>query len=41
MAQRDELTELVLAATGDLNGIATLFEHMQSAHAERMAVLGL
>lgn len=41
MAQRDELTELVLAATGDLNGIATLFERMQTAHAERMAVLGL
>ncbi|MEU1984935.1 ferritin-like fold-containing protein [Nocardia sp. NPDC019395] len=41
MAQRDELTELVLAATGDLNGIATLFDRMQAAHAERMAVLGL
>ncbi|MGW0182738.1 ferritin-like fold-containing protein [Nocardia sp. NPDC003345] len=41
MAQRDELTELVLAATGDLNGIATLFDRMQTAHAERMAVLGL
>ncbi|MGW0047668.1 ferritin-like fold-containing protein [Nocardia cyriacigeorgica] len=41
MAQRDELTELVLAATGDLNGIATLFERMQASHAERMSVLGL
>ncbi|APA96200.1 ferritin-like fold-containing protein [Nocardia seriolae] len=41
MAQRDELTELVLVATGDLNGIATLFEHMQNSHAERMRVLGL
>lgn len=41
MAQRDELTELVLAATGDLNGVATLFERMQAAHAQRMAVLGL
>ncbi|MFI6868780.1 ferritin-like fold-containing protein [Nocardia sp. NPDC050406] len=41
MAQRDELTDLVLTATGDLNGIATLFERMQSSHAERMAVLGL
>ncbi|WP_280397892.1 ferritin-like fold-containing protein [Nocardia carnea] len=41
MAQRDELTELVLAATGDLNGIATLFDRMQTAHSERMAVLGL
>lgn len=41
MAQRDELTELVLTATGDLNGIVTLFEHMQNSHAERMRVLGL
>ncbi|RDI68762.1 tRNA-(MS[2]IO[6]A)-hydroxylase MiaE-like protein [Nocardia pseudobrasiliensis] len=41
MAQRDELTELVLAATGDLTGIAALFEHMQNSHAERMRVLGL
>ncbi|RJO79928.1 hydroxylase [Nocardia panacis] len=41
MAQRDELTELVLTATGDLNGIAALFERMQDSHAERMAVLGL
>ncbi len=41
MAQRDELTELVLAATGDLNGIAALFERMQASHTERMRVLGL
>ncbi|MBO0855915.1 MAG: hydroxylase [Nocardia sp.] len=41
MAQRDELTELVLVATGDLNGVAALFERMQSSHAERMRVLGL
>lgn len=41
MAQRDELTELVLVATGDLNGIAALFERMQTSHAERMAVLGI
>ncbi|WP_280390433.1 ferritin-like fold-containing protein [Nocardia brasiliensis] len=41
MAQRDELTELVLSATGDLNGIAALFERMQTSHAERMAKLGL
>ncbi|GAA5087488.1 MULTISPECIES: ferritin-like fold-containing protein [Nocardia] len=41
MAQRDELTELVLSATGDLNGIASLFERMQSSHAERMAKLGI
>ncbi|WP_157554408.1 ferritin-like fold-containing protein [Nocardia crassostreae] len=41
MAQRDELTDLVLTVTGDLNGIAPLFEHMQDSHAERMRVLGL
>lgn len=41
MAQRDELTELVLIATGDLNGIAALFDRMQTRHAERMRVLGL
>ncbi|MFD6395088.1 ferritin-like fold-containing protein [Nocardia sp. NPDC060249] len=41
MAQRDELAELVLAATGDLNGIATLFDRMQQRHAARMAELGL
>lgn len=41
MAQRDELAELVLAATGDLNGIATLFDRMQERHAVRMAELGL
>ncbi|MFC9894064.1 ferritin-like fold-containing protein [Nocardia sp. NPDC127579] len=41
MAQRDELTDLVLGSAGDLNGIATLFERMQDSHAKRMAVLGL
>ncbi|WP_063001414.1 ferritin-like fold-containing protein [Nocardia mikamii] len=41
MAQRDELTELVLTATGDLNGVAALFERMQNSHAERMRVLSL
>jgi hypothetical protein len=41
MAQRDELTDLVLTATGDLNGVAALFERMQTRHGERMRVLGL
>ncbi len=41
MAQRDDLTELVLTATGDLNGVAKLFDHMQDSHSERMRVLGL
>ncbi|MFC8531020.1 ferritin-like fold-containing protein [Nocardia sp. NPDC057227] len=41
MAQRDELTELVLNATGDLNGMAKLIERMQAGHAARMSALGL
>lgn len=41
MAQRDELTELVLGVSGDLNGIAALFDHMQTRHTERMRALGL
>ena len=41
MAQRDELTDLVITATGDLNNIAALFDRMQISHAARMAVLGL
>ncbi|MFD4293052.1 ferritin-like fold-containing protein [Rhodococcus sp. NPDC058505] len=41
MAQREALTDLVLSASGDLNGVAALFDRMQERHAERMAVLGL
>lgn len=41
MAQREALTELMLTASGDLNGVAALFDRMQQRHAERMAVLGL
>lgn len=41
MAQRIELTELVVSASGDLNNIAALFDQMESAHSERMATLGL
>lgn len=41
MAQREELTGLVLTASGDLNGVAALFDRMQQRHAERMDVLGL
>ncbi|UGT64078.1 ferritin-like fold-containing protein [Nocardia asteroides] len=41
MAQRDDLTELVLSATGDLNGMAKLIERMQAGHAARMSALGL
>ncbi|AKE90653.1 MULTISPECIES: ferritin-like fold-containing protein [Rhodococcus] len=41
MAQREDLTDLVIAASGDLTDIAALFDRMQLEHAERMAVLGL
>ena len=41
MAQRDALTDLVISATGDLSGIAALFDRMQESHTQRMAVLGL
>lgn len=41
LAQREALTDLVINASGDLNGIVALFDRMQEMHAERMAVLGL
>ncbi|MGB3773323.1 MAG: ferritin-like fold-containing protein [Rhodococcus sp. (in: high G+C Gram-positive bacteria)] len=41
LAQREELTELVMTASGDFNGIVALFDRMQVRHSERMAVLGL
>jgi tRNA isopentenyl-2-thiomethyl-A-37 hydroxylase MiaE len=41
MAQRDDLTDLVIAATGDLNSIAALFDRMQESHAERMTTVGI
>jgi hypothetical protein len=41
MAQREELTDLVISATGDLNNIIALFDRMQESHAQRMQVLGL
>lgn len=41
MAQRDDLTDLVITATGDLNNIVALFDRMQESHAERMGILGL
>lgn len=41
LAQREELTELVMTATGDFNGIVALFDRMQIRHSERMAMLGL
>lgn len=41
LAQREELTELVMTASGNFNGIVALFDRMQVRHSERMAVLGL
>lgn len=41
LGQRDELTELLLIASGDLNHIATLFDSMQAKNNERMKQLGL
>lgn len=41
LAQREELTDLVMTATGGLGGVAALFDSMQAKHAERMSVLGL
>ena len=41
MAQREELTDLLITATGDLNNVVALFDRMQRSHADRMAVLGL
>ncbi len=41
LAQREELMDLVIVASGDLNNIVALFDRMQDSHAERMATLGL
>jgi 1,2-phenylacetyl-CoA epoxidase catalytic subunit len=41
MAQRDDLTELIITATGDLNNVAALFDRMQDSHAQRMRTLGI
>lgn len=41
LAQREALTDLVINASGDLNGVVALFDRMQEMHAERMSVLGL
>ncbi|WP_256991857.1 MULTISPECIES: ferritin-like domain-containing protein [unclassified Rhodococcus (in: high G+C Gram-positive bacteria)] len=41
LAQRESLTDLVITASGDLNGVVALFDRMQEQHAERMSSLGL
>jgi hypothetical protein len=41
MAQREELTELMITAAGALGDIVALFDRMQDSHAQRMELLGL
>lgn len=40
-AERDALTELIIAGSGDLSGIGTLFKRLTSRHSSRMKALGL
>ncbi|MDN5757835.1 MAG: ferritin-like domain-containing protein [Tomitella sp.] len=39
--QREALAELVMAAAGDINHLAELFDRLQAEHARRMELLGL
>lgn len=41
VAERDNLTDLVIEGSGDLVGIGSLIKRITSAHAERMKTLGL
>jgi hypothetical protein len=41
LAERDALTELLVAGTGDLLGVAALISRITDRHAGRMRELGL
>jgi hypothetical protein len=41
IAERDELADLLITGTGDLNGIAELLGRLTTAHSARMEALGL
>ncbi|GHE10514.1 ferritin-like fold-containing protein [Klenkia taihuensis] len=41
IADRDDLADLLISGTGDLNGVADLLQRLMDAHSERMRSLGL
>ncbi len=41
IAERDDLADLLITGTGDLNGVAELLGRLTAAHSRRMAALGL
>lgn len=41
VAERDPLTDLLVAGTGDLSGVSALIKRLTTAHATRMSALGL
>lgn len=41
IADRDDLADLLITGTGDLNGVADLLQRLMDAHGERMKALGL
>ncbi|MCO7222522.1 ferritin-like fold-containing protein [Klenkia sp. PcliD-1-E] len=41
IADRDDLADLLITGTGDLNGVADLLQRLMDAHGDRMRALGL